>query len=140
MSPLYKAAKELREAQKAYMADRGNEALGKIVGEKAIALDAALAQPEDTIANVAKVHNAWLVAMGWDKTTPLEQLAMITSEIGEAVNECRGKVLTPELGSELADIVLRTFGMSEQFGYDIQAEIFKKMEVNLKRGTRGRVK
>lgn len=38
-----RAARALRDSQRAYMADRGNEALGKIVGERAADLDAALA-------------------------------------------------------------------------------------------------
>ena len=43
---LLEAAKELREAQKNYMADRGNDALGKIVGEKAEILDSVIKQCE----------------------------------------------------------------------------------------------
>lgn len=39
---LTEAATALRAAQRAYLADRGNEALGKKVGEAAQALDAAL--------------------------------------------------------------------------------------------------
>jgi len=35
-------AKELRQSQKDYMADRGNETKGTIVGQKATRLDAAL--------------------------------------------------------------------------------------------------
>lgn len=39
---LLKAARELRQAQKDYMADRDNESLGKIVGEKTKMLDKAI--------------------------------------------------------------------------------------------------
>lgn len=39
---LLKAAKELREAQKNYLNDRGNDILGKIVGLKAKKLDEAI--------------------------------------------------------------------------------------------------
>lgn len=95
---------------------------------------------KNSIKSVAERHNDWLVAMGWNKTNPLEQLALIASEIGEAVNECRSEKPTDKLGSELADIVLRTFGMAEQNGINIQAEIEAKMEINLNRGTRGRLK
>jgi NTP pyrophosphatase (non-canonical NTP hydrolase) len=87
-----------------------------------------------TISETAKKHNQWLNDMGWNKTSPLEQLALIASEIGEAVNECRGEAPTDQLGSELADIILRTFGMAEQFGIDIQAEIEAKMAKNLAKG------
>lgn len=94
-----------------------------------------------TIRSIAKRHNKWLVEMGWNKTNALEQLALIASEIGEAVNECRGKKPTEKLGEELADIVLRTFGMAEQFNIHIEAEILKKMSKNLEKGNfKGRLK
>lgn len=41
---LYEAAHDLREAQKAYLLDRGNDALGKAVANAAKKLDAALAK------------------------------------------------------------------------------------------------
>ncbi len=87
-----------------------------------------------TITELAKEHNKWLVEMGWNKTNPLEQLALIASEIGEAVNECRGTEPTDKLGSELADIMLRTMGMAEQFGINIEAEIVMKMAKNFSKG------
>jgi NTP pyrophosphatase (non-canonical NTP hydrolase) len=87
-----------------------------------------------SISTIAKVHNEWLNDMGWNKTTPLEQLALIASEIGEAVNECRGEKPTDKLGSELADIILRTMGLAEQSGIDIQTEILNKMAINRAKG------
>lgn len=94
-----------------------------------------------TIKELASEHNKWLVEMGWNKATALEQLALIASEIGEAVNECRGEKPTDKLGSELADIILRTFGMAEQFGIDIEAEIIMKMGKNFAKGNfKGRLK
>jgi NTP pyrophosphatase (non-canonical NTP hydrolase) len=94
-----------------------------------------------TLNEIAKKHYAWLEKMGWTiGTTPLEQLALITSEIGEAVNECRGNQPTDKLGSELADIILRTVGLSERLGINIEETLYKKMETNEKRGNLGRVK
>ena len=94
-----------------------------------------------TISELSSEHNKWLVEMGWNKTSPLEQLALIASEIGEAVNECRGEVPTEKLGSELADICLRTFGMAEQFGINIESEILIKMAKNFSKGNfKGRLK
>jgi NTP pyrophosphatase (non-canonical NTP hydrolase) len=79
--------------------------------------------------------------MGWvGVTTPLEQIALIASEIGEAANECRGKTPTDKLGSELADIILRTLGLAENLGINMEAEIAAKMEKNKERGNRGRIK
>ena len=92
------------------------------------------------INETAKEHYAWLETMGWNKTNALESLALITSEIGEAVNECRGENPTENFKVELADIILRTFGLAEQHGIDLEAEIKNKMEINFKRGTRGRLK
>lgn len=39
---LLQAAKNLRSAQRAYMADRGNEELGRLVGDRARELDAII--------------------------------------------------------------------------------------------------
>lgn len=94
-----------------------------------------------TISELAHEHGKWLNEMGWNKTTPLEQLALIASEVGEAVNECRGEKPTDKLGEELADIVLRVFGMAEQFGVKIESAIIIKMAKNFAKGNfKGRLK
>lgn len=93
------------------------------------------------IRMLAKEHNNWLIEMGWNKTNALEQLALIASEIGEAVNECRGEKPTEKLGSELADLILRVFGMAEQFDINIEKEILTKMSINFSKGNfKGRLK
>jgi NTP pyrophosphatase (non-canonical NTP hydrolase) len=93
------------------------------------------------LSEIQKNHYEWLKEMNWTgKTTPLEQLALIASEIGEAVNECRGEVPTENLKYELADIVLRSLGMAEQCGIDLEPVIIEKMEKNRLRGSKGRVK
>jgi len=93
------------------------------------------------INETAIKQHAWLAEVGWlGKTTPLEDLALICSEIGEAANECRGEKPTSALGSELADIVLRTMGLAVKEGIDLEAEIAAKMKINFARGTRGRIK
>lgn len=94
-----------------------------------------------TISELAREHNQWLVEMGWNKTSALEQLALIASEVGEAVNECRGETPTEKLGEELADIVLRVFGMAEQFNVKLEAAIVIKMAKNFSKGNfKGRLK
>ena len=45
---LLAAAKDLRAAQRAYMADRGNNALGRAVAEAASALDVAIFVAEES--------------------------------------------------------------------------------------------
>lgn len=92
------------------------------------------------ISEIAKRQFAWVEEMGWHNKTPLEYLALIASEIGESVNECRGSQPTEKLGSELADIILRTVDFAEVCGIDIAAEIESKMAKNLANGTRGRSK
>lgn len=76
--------------------------------------------------------------MGWHNKTVLENLALIASEVGEAVNECRGETPTPEFGTELADIILRVVDLAQGQGIDIEAILEAKMALNEKRGTMGR--
>jgi NTP pyrophosphatase (non-canonical NTP hydrolase) len=45
-----------------------------------------------------------------------------------------------KLGEELADIVLRVFGLSEELNINIEQEILDKMKLNRQRGNRGRTK
>jgi NTP pyrophosphatase (non-canonical NTP hydrolase) len=94
-----------------------------------------------TISDLQQKQYLWLASVGWaDKTTPLEDLALIAGEIGEAANECRGKTPTEQFGAELADIVLRVAGLAQKVGIDLEQEILTKMEINNVRGTRGRLK
>lgn len=93
------------------------------------------------INRISDRHHEWLKEMGWvGVTTPLEQLALIAGEIGEAVNECRGEEPTDKLGSELADIILRVLGFAKNLEIDMDFEIRNKMTKNRERGNRGRLK
>ena len=99
-----------------------------------------MSYPED-LNDLAYRHHEWLKSVGWTgKHTPLEELALIASEVGEAANECRGEEPTDRLGEELADIILRTLGMAHGRGINIQQEVWSKMAKNRERGTRGRLK
>ena len=90
------------------------------------------------INDIAKQHYEWVERMGWHNKTVLEALALIASEVGEAVNECRGAAPSAEFGTELADIILRVADLAHWQGIDLNAVILKKMAVNEVRGTRGR--
>jgi len=90
------------------------------------------------INEIAEKQFCWVERMGWHNKTVLESLALIASEVGEAVNECRGEAPTPEFGTELADIVLRVADLAHWQGIDLAAAISEKMTVNEYRGTRGR--
>lgn len=80
----------------------------------------------------------WVESVGWHNKTVLEALALIASEVGEAVNECRGDKPSEHFGEELADIVLRVADLAEWQGIDLQKKILDKMAINAMRGTRGR--
>lgn len=90
------------------------------------------------INDTAKRQYEWVESMGWHNKTVLEALALIASEVGEAVNECRGDEPTCEFGTELADIILRVFDLAEWQGIDLEKTIENKMQINEARGTRGR--
>lgn len=90
------------------------------------------------LKDIAKEQFDWVESVGWHNKTTLEALALISSEVGEAVNECRGEKPTENFGEELADIILRTLDLAESSGIDIELEVMKKMETNRIRGTRGR--
>ena len=93
-----------------------------------------------TLAEIALKNWQWVERMGWHNKTPLEFLALIASEVGESVNECRGERPTENLGEELADIILRVTDLAHHCDIDIQAQVLRKMKINEDRGTRGRVK
>jgi NTP pyrophosphatase (non-canonical NTP hydrolase) len=91
-----------------------------------------------TINELCARQYDWVERMGWHNKTVLEALALIASEVGEAVNECRGEEPTEAFGEELADILLRTFDLAQWQGIDLEAAILRKMAINEQRGTRGR--
>jgi len=93
-----------------------------------------------SINELAKKQYDWVDKMGWHNKSPLEYLALIASEVGEAVNECRGEYPTDKLAEELVDILLRTLDFSAHLGIDIEKAIESKMARNLELGTRGRLK
>lgn len=92
------------------------------------------------LTEIIERHYAWLVKMGYTTASPLESLALITSEIGEAANECRHGAPTPQFGEELADIVLRTLGLARRLNIDIESLMLAKIETNEASGdNRGRL-
>jgi NTP pyrophosphatase (non-canonical NTP hydrolase) len=91
-----------------------------------------------SIGQIAARQYDWVERMGWHNKTVLEALALIASEVGEAVNECRGEAPTPEFATELADIILRVADLAQWQGIDLGQAILDKMALNEARGTRGR--
>lgn len=93
------------------------------------------------IQEITDIHYAWVEKMGWHNKTVLEELALVGSEVGEAVNECRGEKPTAHLGEELADVILRTVNVAKGQGIDINKAIIAKLKKNEKRGRKpGRIK
>ncbi len=92
------------------------------------------------INEIAEKNYQWVEEMGWHNKTPLEALALVASEVGEAINECRNEKPTEAFGEELADIILRVLDIAHWQGIDIEKEVLTKMTKNKNRGTRGRLK
>tara|TARA_B110001454_G_C12671225_1_gene413860 strand:+ start:525 stop:821 length:297 start_codon:yes stop_codon:yes gene_type:complete len=89
---------------------------------------------------IAEKNYQWVEKMGWHNKTPLEALALVASEVGEAINECRNEQPSDAFGEELADIILRVLDLAYWQGLDMEKEIIQKMLKNEKRGNRGRQK
>lgn len=92
------------------------------------------------INEIAKKNYQWVERMGWHNKTTLEALALVASEVGEAINECRNEKPTDAFGEELADIILRVLDIAHWQGIDMEEKIMDKMKKNELRGTRGREK
>ncbi|MGB1263016.1 MAG: MazG nucleotide pyrophosphohydrolase domain-containing protein [Cognaticolwellia sp.] len=92
------------------------------------------------INKLAEQNYNWVERMGWHNKTTLEALALVASEVGEAINECRGEQPTEDFAEELADIVLRVLDIAHWQGIDMEKELLAKMAKNQQRGTRGRLK
>ena len=136
MRQVFTAAKSLRLC--APVDDDFPELMGNL--DSAIRQASPLMGTHDSVSmnHTAKVQFNWVERMGWHNKTVLEALALIGSEVGEAVNECRGDEPTEKLGEELADIILRTLDLAQWQGIDIEKAITDKMAINEVRGTRGR--
>lgn len=65
----------------------------------------------------------------------LAKLALIVSEVGEAIEAVRtpGTVRYSNLDEELADICIRVFDLARALGYDLESTLLAKMEVNRSR-------
>lgn len=87
-----------------------------------------------TITDIAMQHWEWVEKQGWHNKTTLEYLALIASEVGEAVNEVRQERFSPNFQYELADIILRTLDLAIDSGIDIEAAIQQKMQLNFTQG------
>ena len=90
---------------------------------------------------LATEHWLWCERMGWHNKTLLEYLALVGSEVGEAVNECRGERPTDNFAEECADIILRTLDLMVQYKITPSVALEAKITKNLAKGKKpGRIK
>lgn len=93
-----------------------------------------------SINDLAKEHYEWVESKQWHNKTVLECLALVASEVGEAVNEARGKELSNNFKYELVDIILRVFDLAYQHNIDLEKIIEEKMLANQSRNFNNKVK
>jgi NTP pyrophosphatase (non-canonical NTP hydrolase) len=92
---------------------------------------AGTAQRDLNLSEISHIHWGWVERLGWHNKTRLEYLALICSEVGEAINEVRGAEVSDKFGSELADIVLRVADLAFLEGINLQKEVEAKIRKNL---------
>ena len=73
------------------------------------------------------------VKHGFNLTNIEQEFCLLYGEVGEAYEAWLKKKDKTELGSELADIAIFLYGLSEMLDFDLGAEMEKKMTINEKR-------
>jgi NTP pyrophosphatase (non-canonical NTP hydrolase) len=74
-----------------------------------------------------------------DGATPLEDLALMVSDLAKAVNTCRGATPTKDLQVHLADCMVRIVSLANWQAVNLALAIDEKLAINENRGTRGRL-
>ncbi|WP_031520591.1 MazG-like family protein [Streptomyces sp. NRRL F-5123] len=70
-------------------------------------------------------------AKGFNTTDVALEFGLLTAEVGEAFTAWRKKL--PDFGEELADIVLYAAALAEMNGVDLDVEVARKIEKNVRR-------
>lgn len=73
---------------------------------------------------------AWVnkIAKGFNTTDVALEFGLLTAEVGEAFTAWRKHL--PDLGEELADIVIYTMALAEMAGLDLDSEVERKIAKN----------
>lgn len=79
--------------------------------------------------STAREHGFWNNQSALAVDTQLVKLALITSEVGEAIEASR-KADMVNLREELADIIIRILDFAEALGFNMTTAILEKMTVN----------
>lgn len=83
-----------------------------------------------SIRTIQQTLFAWVEEKGWHNKTRLEYLALLSAEVGEAINEARNSEVDENYYFELADIALRLFDLAEIEGINLYDYIERKMLIN----------
>jgi len=87
-----------------------------------------------------RLQYSFVEKQNWHNKTRLEYLALLASEIGEAINAARNPEVKKDYYFELADIFLRLVDLAEVEKIDLEYYIQKKMAINEKRTFEGKEK
>ncbi|MEV7085452.1 MazG nucleotide pyrophosphohydrolase domain-containing protein [Streptomyces sp. NPDC093085] len=68
------------------------------------------------------------LAKGFNTTDVAVEFGLLTAEVGEAFTAWRKGL--PDLGEELADVLLYLTAVAEMNGLDLEAEVARKIEKN----------
>jgi len=71
---------------------------------------------------------------GLDGIVQLGEVGLFCTEIAEAMEDIRDADMGDQLGSELADIIIRVLNFASRMGIDIERQILAKHETNMERG------
>ena len=84
-----------------------------------------------TVKSLQKEVMANKVAKGFNTTDIPYEFMLLTEEVAEAFEAWRKK--KPDLGEELADIMIYLMGLAEILGFDLDKEVAAKIAINEKR-------
>lgn len=83
------------------------------------------------ISHAQKLAWSNKIAKGFNTTDVALEFGLLTAEVGEAFTAWRKHL--PDLGEELADIVIYTMALAEMTGLDLDSEVERKITKNLTR-------
>ncbi len=88
----------------------------------------------EAIVDIAAVQRAaWenKLAKGFNVTDVALEFGLLTAEVSEAFTAWRKRL--PDLGEELADVLIYLTALAEMTGVDLSAEVERKLAINARR-------